>query len=48
MLSIAAREADIVGINGTMTTGSIGPEALATMSYETVVDRIGVVRQAAG
>jgi len=48
VLSIAAREANIVGINGTMTTGSIGPEALATMSYETVVDRIGVVRQAAG
>ena len=48
MLSIAAREADIVGINGTLTTGTIGPEALATMTYETVADRVAVVRRAAG
>ena len=48
VLSIAAREADIVGINGTMTAGSIGPEALSTMTYETVADRVAVVREAAG
>jgi probable F420-dependent oxidoreductase len=48
VLSIAAREADIVGINGTLTTGSIGPEALASMTYETVADRVAVVRRAAG
>jgi len=48
VLSIAAREADIVGINGTLTTGTIVAEALATMTYETVADRVGVVREAAG
>jgi probable F420-dependent oxidoreductase len=48
VLSIAAREADIVGVNGTLTTGSIGPEALASMTYETVADRVAVVRRAAG
>ena len=48
VLSIAAREADIVGINGTLTAGTIGPEALATMTYETVADRVAVVRKAAG
>jgi probable F420-dependent oxidoreductase len=47
VLSIAAREADIVGINGTLTAGKVGPEALATMTYETVLDRVGVVRRAA-
>jgi probable F420-dependent oxidoreductase len=48
LLSLAAREADIVGINGTLTSGTIGPEALASMSYGTVADRIEVVRAAAG
>jgi probable F420-dependent oxidoreductase len=48
VLSIAAREADIVGINGTLTAGAIGAEALATMTHETVADRIGVVRAEAG
>jgi probable F420-dependent oxidoreductase len=48
VLSIAAREADIVGVNGTLTTGTVGPEALASMTYETVADRVAVVRRAAG
>ena len=48
VLRIAAREADIVGINGTLTAGTIGPEALASMTYETVADRVAVVREAAG
>jgi probable F420-dependent oxidoreductase len=48
VLSIAAREADIVGVNGTLTAGTVGPEALATMTYETVADRVAVVREAAG
>jgi probable F420-dependent oxidoreductase len=48
VLSIAAREADIVGVNGTLTTGSIGPEALASMTRETVSNRVDVVRRAAG
>ena len=44
-VAVARRgEADIVGINGTLTSGTIGPEALASMSYETVADRIEVVR----
>ena len=32
VLSIAAREADIVGINGSLTAGVVGPEAIATMT----------------
>jgi probable F420-dependent oxidoreductase len=48
LLKLAAREADIVGINGTLTSGTIGPEALASMTYETVADRVEVVRRAAG
>ncbi len=48
VLSIAAREADIVGINGTLTAGVIGPEAIATMTHEAVAERIAVVRDVAG
>lgn len=48
VLGIAAREADIVGINGTMTAGAVGPEALGTMTRPAVVDRIGIIREAAG
>ena len=45
MLTIAAREADIVGINGTLTAGVIGPEAIATMTHEAVADKVAVVRR---
>jgi probable F420-dependent oxidoreductase len=48
LLSLAGREADIVGINGTLTSGTIGPEAIASMSHEAVADRIEIVRGAAG
>lgn len=48
MLTIAAGEADIVGINGTLTAGTVGPEALATMTYQSVVDRINLLRDVAG
>jgi len=48
VLSIAAREADIVGINGTMTAGVVGPEALATMSAEAVDDKVAITKAAAG
>ena len=48
VLSIAAREADIVGINGQMTAGVIGPEAVATMTYEAVAERLALVREVAG
>jgi probable F420-dependent oxidoreductase len=48
VLSIAAREADIVGVNGTLTAGAIGPEAIATMTRETVAARIALIRDVAG
>ncbi len=48
VLSIAAREADIVGINGTLTAGAIGPDAVATMTYERVAQGVALVREKAG
>jgi probable F420-dependent oxidoreductase len=48
LLSIAAREADIVGINGTLTAGVVGPDAVATMTREAVEERVALVREAAG
>jgi probable F420-dependent oxidoreductase len=48
VLSIAAREADIVGINGNLAAGAIGPQAIASMTHEAVVDKLAVVREAAG
>ena len=48
VLSIAAREADIVGVNGTMTAGVVGPDALGTMTLDAVTERVGWVREAAG
>ncbi len=47
VLSIAAREADIVGVNGTLHAGVIGAEALATMSEQAVVDKMAIVADAA-
>lgn len=48
MLGIAAQEADIVGINGTLAAGVVGPEAISTMTLEAVEDRVEHVRQVAG
>jgi len=48
VLSIAAREADIVGINGTLAAGVIGPDAIASMTAEAVDQKIETVRAAAG
>ncbi|MEO7397607.1 MAG: TIGR03621 family F420-dependent LLM class oxidoreductase [Ilumatobacteraceae bacterium] len=48
VLGIAAREADIIGINGTLTAGVIGPEAISTMTAEAVDDKVAIVRAAAG
>jgi probable F420-dependent oxidoreductase len=48
VLSIGAREADIVGVNGTLDSGVIGAEAIATMTEEAVVDKVGIVAEAAG
>lgn len=48
VLAIAAREADIVGINGTLTAGVVGQEALGTMTYQAVAERVAHVREQAG
>ena len=48
LLSIAGREADIVGINGTLTAGVIGPDAIATMTAAAIDEKIGIVHAAAG
>jgi len=48
VLSIAAREADIVGINATMSAGVVGREAFDTMTAEAVEGKVNIVREAAG
>jgi probable F420-dependent oxidoreductase len=48
VLAIAARQADIVGINGTLTAGVVGPEAIATMTAAAVDDKVAIVHAAAG
>ena len=48
VLSLAAREADIIGINGTMTAGVVGPDAISTMTAEAVDDKVAIVHAAAG
>ncbi len=48
VLTYAAREADIIGINGTMTAGVVGPEAIATMTAEAVDEKVAIVHAAAG
>ncbi|MFZ9864060.1 MAG: TIGR03621 family F420-dependent LLM class oxidoreductase [Ilumatobacteraceae bacterium] len=48
VLSIAAREADIVGVNATMSAGVVGPDAFTTMTAEAVDEKVAIVRDAAG
>jgi probable F420-dependent oxidoreductase len=48
MLSIAAKEADIVGINGTLTAGVVGPDAIATMTAAAVDKKVEIVHAVAG
>lgn len=48
VLGIAARHADIVGINATLTAGAVGPDAIATMTAEAVDDKVAHVRAVAG
>jgi hypothetical protein len=48
VLGIAAREADIVGINATLHAGRIGPEAIATMTAAAVDEKVDIVKAAAG
>lgn len=47
VLGIAAREADIVGVNGTLDAGVVGPEAISTMTRDAVVDKVAIVADAA-
>jgi alkanesulfonate monooxygenase SsuD/methylene tetrahydromethanopterin reductase-like flavin-dependent oxidoreductase (luciferase family) len=47
VLSVAAREADIVGVNGTLNSGVIGVEAIATMTAHAVADKVTIVADAA-
>jgi hypothetical protein len=46
VLTIAAREADIVGINGTLHAGVIGTEAVATMTADAVDAKVDIVAEA--
>ena len=46
VLSYAARAADIIGINGTLTAGVVGPEALSTMTAESVDEKVAIVAAA--
>ncbi len=48
VLGIAAREADIIGINATMTDGVGGADAFSTMSAEAIDDKVTIVRESAG
>lgn len=48
VLSIAARHADIVGVNGTLNAGVVGPEAIASMTAEAVTEKVAIVAEAAG
>ncbi len=48
VLGIAAREADIVGINATLIAGVFGPEAFATMTAEAVTRKVAIVVEQAG
>lgn len=47
VLTIAAQQADIIGINATMHAGKVGPEAIATMTAEAVDDKVSIAREAA-
>jgi len=48
VLSTAARMADIVGVNPNVGEGTVGPEAIASMSADATEEKLGWVRDAAG
>ncbi len=48
MLDLAARHADIVGVNVNLASGAVGPELVAEVGAEAFDRRIGWVREAAG
>ena len=47
VLTIAAQQADIVGVNGTLDAGVIGPDAISTMTADAVVAKVAIVAEAA-
>lgn len=48
VLSLAAAEADVVGVNPSLATGRVGPETAASALPERYRERLGWIRQAAG
>jgi probable F420-dependent oxidoreductase len=48
VLGIAAREADIVGVNPRLTEGFYGPQAIASAAPEYYDERLAWIREAAG
>ncbi|HUQ38669.1 MAG TPA: TIGR03621 family F420-dependent LLM class oxidoreductase [Acidimicrobiales bacterium] len=48
VLSIAAREADIIGVNPNLAAGRVGPEVAASAVAERYRERIDWIKQAAG
>jgi probable F420-dependent oxidoreductase len=48
VLGIAAREADIVGVNPRLTEGFYGPQAIASAAPEYYDERVAWIREAAG
>ena len=47
VLKFAAREADIVGINATLTSGAVDASTFVSMTAQAVDQKVGVVRDAA-
>lgn len=48
VLSIAAREADIVGVNFSLAEGEVNPTVAATGSAEATREKVAIIREAAG
>ncbi len=48
VLSTAARLGDIVGVNPNVGEGTVGPEAIASMSADATEQKLGWIRDAAG
>jgi probable F420-dependent oxidoreductase len=48
VLSVAAREADIVGFNPSLAAGAVSPEVALSALAERYTERVGWVREAAG
>ena len=47
VLTIAAQQADIVGVNGSLHAGVIGPDAISTMTGDVITEKVGLVADAA-